>query len=65
VSKIVAVNANLQASAMRVRDIAHRMRTLKAYDGTSLPPDYGVFIAELADELALVIDELATREVQP
>lgn len=45
----------------RVRKLAHDARRLAAYDGVSSPPDWRPFVAELADELANVLDKLAPR----
>lgn len=39
----------------RVRKIAASARNLLAYDGTSSPPDWRPFVAELADELARLL----------
>lgn len=48
-----------EAALQRVREIAHRVRSLIAYDGHSSPPDWRPAVAELADELALVIEALS------
>lgn len=46
----------------RVRKLAHDARKLAAYDGVSSPPDWRPFVAELADELANVLDKLTPRK---
>lgn len=45
----------------RVRKLAHDARHLAAYDGTTSPPDWRPFVAELADEVAMILDQLAPR----
>lgn len=39
----------------RVRKLAHDARRLAAYDGTTSPPDWRPFVAELADEVAQLL----------
>ena len=45
----------------RVKKLAHDARRLAAYDGTTSPPDWRPFVAELADEVALILAQLAPR----
>ena len=45
----------------RVRKLAHDARRLAAYDGTTSPPDWRPFVAELADEVAMILDQLGPR----
>jgi len=47
--------AERRASLAHVRRIARDVRTLVTYDGHSSPPDWGPFIAELADEVAKIL----------
>ena len=48
-----------KATLKRVRTIADNARTLVTYDGHASPPDWRPFVAELADELAHVIEALS------
>ena len=46
----------------RVNKIASDVRALSAYDlGVSTPPDWRPFVAELADEVAKILEQLAPR----
>jgi hypothetical protein len=39
-----------------VKKLAHDARRLAAYDGVSSPPDWRPFVAELADEVAKILE---------
>ena len=45
----------------RVRKLANDARRLSAYDGHSSPPDWRPFVAELADEVAKILDQPPRR----
>jgi hypothetical protein len=45
----------------RVRKLARDARSLAAYDGVSTPPDWRPFVAELAEEVANILDKLAPQ----
>ena len=44
----------------RVKKIAHDVRRLAAYDGVSSPPDWRPFVAELAKEVAHILEAIAS-----
>jgi hypothetical protein len=47
---------------VRVRKIAHAARTLVAFDGFTSPPDWRPFVAELADEVAQILEPRKRRK---
>jgi hypothetical protein len=48
--------ADRKATLARVKTLARDARRLTAYDGVSNPPDWRPFVAELADEVAKILD---------
>jgi hypothetical protein len=48
-------------SLARVKKLAHDARRLAAYDGVSTPPDWRPFVAELAEEVANILDKLGPK----
>ena len=60
--------AERKKALVRVKKIAHDARSLAAYDGVTSPPDWRPFVAELADEVAKILELLrqpAPRRKKP
>ena len=53
--------AKRKAALARVKKLADAARSLTAYDGHSSPPDWRPFVAELADEVAKILDRPRRR----
>lgn len=51
-----------RAALARVRRLADDARSLSAYDGHSSPPDWRPFVAELADEVAKILERPRRRK---
>ena len=54
--------AERKAALVRVRALSHDVRRLAAFDGCSTPPDWRPFVAELADEIARLLEQPTRRK---